>query len=69
MFFFKTSNGMWMPCGPKQSGAVQISMQELAAKGLAEQVYGPQESYELQCSNFLSGASLLEIGSSLDYTS
>lgn len=41
MFFFKTSNGMWMPCGPKQSGAVQISMQELAAKGLAEQVYGP----------------------------
>lgn len=41
MFFFKTSNGMWMPCGPKQSGAVQISMQELAAQGLAAQILPP----------------------------
>jgi hypothetical protein len=38
MYFVKTSNNMWMPCGPKQSGAVQISMQELASKGLASQV-------------------------------
>lgn len=38
MFFIKTSNGMWMPCGPKQPGAVQISMQELAAQGQASQV-------------------------------
>jgi hypothetical protein len=38
MFFVKTSNNMWMPCGPKQPGAVQISMQELAAQGLASQV-------------------------------
>jgi vacuolar protein-sorting-associated protein 4 len=29
---------MWVPCGPKQPGAVQISMQELAAKGLAKKV-------------------------------
>lgn len=38
MFFIKTSNGMWMPCGPKQEGAVQISMQELAAEGQAAKV-------------------------------
>ncbi|KAL0369538.1 UNVERIFIED_CONTAM: protein SUPPRESSOR OF K(+) TRANSPORT GROWTH DEFECT 1 [Sesamum angustifolium] len=35
MFFIKTSNGMWMPCGPKQPGAIQTTMQELAAEGLA----------------------------------
>ncbi|KAL4295864.1 hypothetical protein GQ457_12G027470 [Hibiscus cannabinus] len=40
MFFFKTPNDMWIPCGPKQSGAVQITMQELAAKGLAAQIHG-----------------------------
>ncbi|EPS59126.1 hypothetical protein M569_15684 [Genlisea aurea] len=38
MFFIKTSNGMWMPCAPKQSGAVEITMQELAAQGLASKV-------------------------------
>ncbi|KAL4297027.1 hypothetical protein GQ457_12G027460 [Hibiscus cannabinus] len=41
MFFFKTPNDMWIPCGPKQSGAVQITMQELAAKGLAAQILPP----------------------------
>ncbi|MBA0615367.1 hypothetical protein Godav_015513 [Gossypium davidsonii] len=41
MFFFKTPNNMWMPCGPKQPGAVQITMQELAAKGLAAQILPP----------------------------
>lgn len=39
MFFFKTPNDMWVPCGPKQPGAVQISMQELAAQGLAAKVW------------------------------
>lgn len=39
MFFTKTPNGMWMPCGPKQPGAVQTTMQDLAAKGLAAQVH------------------------------
>ncbi|KAG8488604.1 hypothetical protein CXB51_016522 [Gossypium anomalum] len=41
MFFFKTPDDMWMPCGPKQPGAVQITMQELAAKGLAAQILPP----------------------------
>ncbi|PIN17507.1 AAA+-type ATPase [Handroanthus impetiginosus] len=41
MFFIKTKDGMWMPCGPKQPGAVQISMQELAAQGLAEKIIPP----------------------------
>lgn len=38
MFFFKNSDNMFIPCGPKQPGAVQITMQELAAQGLASQV-------------------------------
>ncbi|XP_039042164.1 protein SUPPRESSOR OF K(+) TRANSPORT GROWTH DEFECT 1-like [Hibiscus syriacus] len=41
VFFYKTPNDMWMPCGPKQPGAVQITMQELAAKGLAAQILPP----------------------------
>ena len=39
MFFFKNPEGMWIPCGPKQQGAIQTSMQELAAKGLASKVF------------------------------
>jgi len=39
MFFFKNSEGMWIPCGPKQQGAVQTSMQDLATKGLASKVF------------------------------
>lgn len=39
MFFIKTSDNMWVPCGPKQRGAVQTTMQELAAKGLASKVH------------------------------
>ena len=38
MFFVKTPNDLWMPCGPKQPGAIQTTMQDLAAKGLASQV-------------------------------
>ncbi|XP_038900360.1 protein SUPPRESSOR OF K(+) TRANSPORT GROWTH DEFECT 1-like isoform X2 [Benincasa hispida] len=38
MFFINTSDGMWVPCGPKQPGAVQITMQELAAKGFASKI-------------------------------
>lgn len=38
MFFFKTPEGMWVPCGPKHPGAIQITMQDLASKGLAEKV-------------------------------
>lgn len=40
MFFIKASNEMWMPCGPKQRGAVQTTMEELAAQGLASKVKG-----------------------------
>ncbi|KAK4440619.1 protein SUPPRESSOR OF K(+) TRANSPORT GROWTH DEFECT 1 [Sesamum alatum] len=41
MFFIKTSNGTWMPCGPKQPGAIQTTMQELAAQGLAAKIVPP----------------------------
>ncbi|KAG6570479.1 Protein SUPPRESSOR OF K(+) TRANSPORT GROWTH DEFECT 1, partial [Cucurbita argyrosperma subsp. sororia] len=41
MFFIKTPDGMWVPCGPKQQGAVQITMQKLAAKGLASKILPP----------------------------
>lgn len=37
-FFTQTSNGTWIPCGPKQRGAEQTTMQELAARGLASKV-------------------------------
>ncbi|GFZ12669.1 AAA-type ATPase family protein [Actinidia rufa] len=41
MFFVKTPNDLWMPCGPKQPGAIQTTMQDLAAKGLASQIIPP----------------------------
>ncbi|KAF7823250.1 protein SUPPRESSOR OF K(+) TRANSPORT GROWTH DEFECT 1-like [Senna tora] len=41
MFFFKNPEGMWIPCGPKQQGAVQVTMQDLAAKGLASKILPP----------------------------
>lgn len=44
MFFFKTDGDMWMPCGPKQPGAIQTTMQELASKGLAAKVIKDADS-------------------------
>lgn len=41
MYFVKTPEGLLMPCGPKQPGAVQTTMQDLAAKGLAAQIIPP----------------------------
>ncbi|GMH07324.1 hypothetical protein Nepgr_009164 [Nepenthes gracilis] len=41
MFFYTTKDDMLVPCGPKQPGAVQITMQELAAKGLAAKILPP----------------------------
>ncbi|CAK9179104.1 unnamed protein product [Ilex paraguariensis] len=41
MYFTKNSDGTWTPCGPKKSGAVQISMQELAEQGVASQIIPP----------------------------
>jgi len=38
MFFFKSPDGTWMPCGPRHPGAIQTTMQDLATKGLAEKV-------------------------------
>jgi len=45
MFFFKADGDMWMPCGPKQPGAVQTTMQELASKGLAAKVTKDTDSF------------------------
>ncbi|CAK9314297.1 unnamed protein product [Citrullus colocynthis] len=41
VFFLKTSDGMWVPCAPKQPGAVHITMQELAAQGFASKILPP----------------------------
>ncbi|CAI0398257.1 unnamed protein product [Linum tenue] len=41
MYFFKTPNGMWVPCGSKQPGAVQTTMQDLATKGEAAKILPP----------------------------
>ncbi|XP_076903893.1 protein SUPPRESSOR OF K(+) TRANSPORT GROWTH DEFECT 1-like [Bidens hawaiensis] len=41
MFFVNTHDGLWVPCGPKQRAAVQTTMQELAAKGLAAKISPP----------------------------
>ncbi|CAN1252259.1 Protein SUPPRESSOR OF K(+) TRANSPORT GROWTH DEFECT 1 [Linum perenne] len=41
MYFFKTPNGMWVPCGPSQPGAVQTTMQDLATKGEAAKILPP----------------------------
>lgn len=40
-FFINTSDGLWVPCGPRQPGAIQTNMQELAAKGLASKIMPP----------------------------
>ncbi|KAJ8557604.1 hypothetical protein K7X08_003229 [Anisodus acutangulus] len=40
-FFIKTSDGLWVPCGPRQPGAIQTNMTELAAKGLASKITPP----------------------------
>ena len=34
----KDGEDVWMPCGPRQRGAVQTTMEELASKGLAAKV-------------------------------
>ncbi|XP_074565273.1 protein SUPPRESSOR OF K(+) TRANSPORT GROWTH DEFECT 1-like [Curcuma longa] len=41
MHFYKTSEGMWLPCGPRHPGAIQITLQDLAAKGLADKILPP----------------------------
>ncbi|KAF0905049.1 hypothetical protein E2562_000859 [Oryza meyeriana var. granulata] len=41
MFFYKADGDTWMPCGPKQPGAIQTTMQQLASKGLAAKILPP----------------------------
>ncbi|KAL8094266.1 protein SUPPRESSOR OF K(+) TRANSPORT GROWTH DEFECT 1-like isoform X1 [Apium graveolens] len=41
MFFVGLNDGTWVPCGPKQRGAVQTTMQDLAARGLAAKIVPP----------------------------
>jgi len=41
MFFLKTPDGLWIPCGPKQPGAVQTTMTELASQGFGSQITPP----------------------------
>ncbi|KAL2899481.1 Protein SUPPRESSOR OF K(+) TRANSPORT GROWTH DEFECT 1 [Bienertia sinuspersici] len=41
MFFYKTKDDVWVPCGPRQPGAVQTTMQDLAAEGLAAKIVPP----------------------------
>ncbi|GAA0160289.1 non-motor microtubule binding protein [Lithospermum erythrorhizon] len=40
-FFINTPDGNWVPCGPRQPGAVQTNMQELEARGLASKIIPP----------------------------
>ncbi|CAA6669836.1 unnamed protein product [Spirodela intermedia] len=41
MFFINTENDMWVPCGPKQQGAIQTTMQDLAGNGLGSKILPP----------------------------
>lgn len=40
-FFRKTSKGMWVPCEPTRRGAVNVSLEELDAQGLASKILPP----------------------------
>lgn len=41
MYFIKTSDDTWVPCGPRHPGAIEITMQDLAAQGQAEKINPP----------------------------
>ncbi|PWA73259.1 AAA+ ATPase domain-containing protein [Artemisia annua] len=41
MFFIKTSDDTWVPCGPRHPGAIEISMQDLATQGQASKITPP----------------------------
>ncbi|KAG6500389.1 hypothetical protein ZIOFF_040234 [Zingiber officinale] len=41
MHFYKSREGMWLPCGPRHPGAVQTTLQDLAAQGLADKILPP----------------------------
>ncbi|CAL9190069.1 unnamed protein product [Musa hybrid cultivar] len=39
MHFHKSGDSLWLPCGLRHPGAIQTTLQELAAKGLAAKVH------------------------------
>ncbi|KAK9056460.1 hypothetical protein SSX86_023821 [Deinandra increscens subsp. villosa] len=41
MFFIKKSDDIWVPCGPRQPGAIEITMQDLATRGEASKIIPP----------------------------
>lgn len=41
MFFIKTSDDTWVPCGPRHPGAIEITMQDLATQGEASKILPP----------------------------
>ncbi|KAI3762077.1 hypothetical protein L1987_52500 [Smallanthus sonchifolius] len=41
MFFIKKSDDTWEPCGPRQPGAIEITMQDLATRGEASKIIPP----------------------------
>lgn len=41
MFFIKTSDDTWVPCGPRHPGAIEITMQDLATQGEASKIIPP----------------------------
>ncbi|XP_076947825.1 protein SUPPRESSOR OF K(+) TRANSPORT GROWTH DEFECT 1-like [Bidens hawaiensis] len=41
MFFIKKSDDTWVPCGPRQPGAIEITMQDLATRGEASKIIPP----------------------------
>nr|GFA02210.1 protein suppressor of K(+) transport growth defect 1-like [Tanacetum cinerariifolium] len=41
MFFIKTSDDTWVPCGPRHPGAIEITMQDLATQGQASKITPP----------------------------
>ena len=46
-FFKKNSSDMWVPCEPTERGAVQVTLQELDAQGLASKVSIGKELFYL----------------------
>ncbi|KAD6796703.1 hypothetical protein R6Q59_019530 [Mikania micrantha] len=41
MFFIKKQDDTWVPCGPRQPGAIEITMQDLASRGEASKIIPP----------------------------
>jgi hypothetical protein len=55
MFFFRSDGGggTWTPCGSRQPGAVQTTMEELAEEGMADKVNSSSIFFSLLLSSVL----------------